>query len=126
MLKTGKIDEMDVEMNAKDELLAENYSLSSSVNLASQNPKPFLEMERGFKITTNNGFYGNELPRILTYDPLSMRNMLYPIASSDITVCNSFSRWMQQFIMIIYALFLMILLYYTSFPDGDEEGIACR
>ena len=47
------------------------------------------------------------------------------LVSSDLTVFNSFDRWLYNFGWIIYALVIMFIFSAVNFPDGkfgDNEN----
>ena len=89
--------------------------------------EPYLVREPGVKIGDEKGFYGKDTPHILTYNPGTMRSLLFPFTSSDITVCNSVSQWITHMGMLIYAVLLMVILS-RLYKDGTygAYGPACK
>ena len=81
----------------------------------------------GLVTATEPGFYGEGVPKILSYAGKDVRSILAPFFLSDLTVCNSWQMWANHSVMVMYALTLMLIIGYTCFPDGhmgDQD--ACK
>lgn len=84
------------------------------------------ERQPGLKEASEPGFYGEQKPHILTYDPSEVRSVLVPFTDKDLTVCNSVGIWLYHLGFLAYAVLLMFFLAYTSFADGAMgAGSAC-
>ena len=144
MMKADEIELNDV--SNKNLLSNNNYKNSSNTNNTnnnnnhkntSQSQSMFINFDKepGMVIGESIGYYPKNIntntnvrsyPHILAYNMTSIRHYLAPFISSDLTVCHSAEIWSKHLIMIIYALFLMILLGYTAFPDNKMgETSAC-
>lgn len=82
------------------------------------------EKEPGIKLAECNGFFGETI-HMLTFEPRQVRSILGPFLSSDLTVFYSITQWLHHFIAVGYALFIMILVGETGFPDGSKGESAC-
>ena len=76
-----------------------------------------LHPEPGMITRSYPGYYG-VVNRLLRYASEKIRYVMAPSLSSDLTVCNSYRRMMYHLGWLLYAIFLMLFLTYTSYPDG--------
>ena len=86
--------------------------------------KEFFEKEPGIKFAKSDGFHGT-VSHILTYDPSRVRTLMGLFVSPDLTVFYNLKQWGHHFIMVGYAVFLMLILGQTAFPDGEMGSPAC-
>ena len=94
-----------------------------SVELAGRTKSPHLV---GLTIGQAPGLGGVEHPHLLTYDPCKVGLYKALWSQKDLTVCNSPWIWGHHSLYIIYALVLMLILGFTSFPDTERgSGPAC-
>jgi hypothetical protein len=85
----------------------------------------FFEKEAGIKFAkSDEGFHGT-VSHILTFESGKVRPVLGIFLVPDLTVFYSPTQWIHHFIAIGYAVFLMIFLGETSFPDGAKGSPAC-
>ena len=84
----------------------------------------FFEPEPGVKLAHSDGFHGT-VSHILTFEPSSVRALLAPFLSPDLTVFYSIHQWMRHFLAIGYALLLTVILGEVAFPDGEKGELAC-
>lgn len=81
---------------------------------------------RGLVLAEQPGFYG-KVPRLVTYTPSKLWTFTAPCFVRELTVCSSVMMLIPHLLALLYALFLMILLGYTAFPDGSMgQGSACE
>jgi hypothetical protein len=78
----------------------------------------------GLKLASAPGFYGDS-SKLLTYQPFLVRSLLNPFLDADLTVCSSAASWLKHCIPVLYAVFLMLTLAFTAFPDGEMGQQAC-
>jgi hypothetical protein len=71
-------------------------------------------------------FYPVIQDKVLTYRPDQVRSFIAPFYSSDLTACHGWQIWFIHVGFLMYAIFLMIFLAETSYPDGEiGEGGSC-
>ncbi|CAJ1450875.1 unnamed protein product [Effrenium voratum] len=80
---------------------------------------------RGLVLAEEPGFYGNTL-RVLTYSPGKVWTLLAPFMVRDLTVHSSMRGVLPHLAALAYALFLMFLLCFVAFPDGEMGSKACE
>lgn len=86
--------------------------------------KEFFEKEPGVKYAKSEGFHGT-VSHILTYDPSRVRTLMGLFISPDLTVFYNLKQWGHHFVMVGYAVFLMLMLGQIAFPDGEMGSPAC-
>ena len=65
------------------------------------------------------GVGGKEIPKILTYVPGQIWQWRALLFERDLTVCYASSIWLRHMLYVLYAIVLMLILRYTSFPDTE-------
>ena len=64
-------------------------------------------------------FYPVIQDKVMTYNPDQVRSFIAPFYSSDLTACHGWQIWFIHIGYLMYAVFLMIFLAETAFPDGE-------
>jgi hypothetical protein len=81
--------------------------------------------EKGIQFSTSEQSFFGSVSHVLTFEPGSVRPLLALLFVPDLTVFYSISQWVHHLIAIGWAIFLMILLGETAFPDGAMGTPAC-
>lgn len=75
----------------------------------------------GIVEATAPGFFGEEKPHILTYNPGVVYKLLLPFLAPHLTVCNAVAVWAKHVAWILYAISMSLILSNSDhvFPDTE-------